>query len=216
MKTSLKLLCCAICIFLGIFFTGCDTPETLENVNYSFCFFKLKDSKYKDYIIMTQHDAPLISNWNPPIMFDTCIVPLFPKREYDKPYFLTNISDPMDYFYNECDLAEADIYYNLHDGYLTFFPYTSIGAQQNECTLLKEKWSEICGLSPDNVTILEPYSNIFEEVWVIKITTLEKLTHKSRSKMTMQDIELAINMIIDNETIEKYCFKVGYPMFSRR
>ena len=85
MKTSLKLLCCAICIFLGIFFTGCDTPETLENVNYSFCFFKLKDSKYKDYIIMTQHDAPLISNWNPPIMFDTCIVPLFPKREYPLP-----------------------------------------------------------------------------------------------------------------------------------
>ena len=213
MNTSAKLVLWAICILFAAFLTSCDTPETIENANYSFCFFKLKDAKYKDYIIMTQYNAPLISNRNPPIMYDTCIVPLFPKRDYNKPYFLTNISNPVDYFYNECDLAEAEIYYSLHDGYLTFFPYTSIGANEG-CVILNEKWSEICGLTPDNVTVSEPYSNIFEDVWLVKIQTLEKLTKKSKSEMTIQDIETAINKIIDNKTIGKYCSNVGCPIFS--
>ncbi|MBP5304070.1 MAG: hypothetical protein J6Z00_04210 [Clostridia bacterium] len=37
---------------------------------------------------------------------------------------------------------------------------------------------------------------------------MEKITHKSRKEMTMDDIEKAINKVIDDGELEKYSKKV--------
>ena len=54
MKTTLKLLCCAICIFLGIFFTGCNTPDPEEDLGpeEKLTIIKFSDPQYANYLIV--------------------------------------------------------------------------------------------------------------------------------------------------------------------
>ena len=55
--------------------------------------------------------------------------------------------------------------------------------------------------------ILGDANSIYSEIRLFEITSLEKITGKNRQEMTIEDIEQAINNVIDDGKLDKYSMK---------
>ena len=49
----------------------------------------------------------------------------------------------------------------------------------------------------------------FKEIRVFEIRSMERLTKKTRTEMTIDDIEQAVNKVIDEGKLDKYSIKVS-------
>lgn len=64
--------------------------------------------------------------------------------------------------------------------------------------------------------IVGSVNSIYKEIWHFDIYSIEKLTGKSRKEMTIDDIENAINIVIDQKKLEKYSTRVYNMWMSRQ
>ncbi len=190
-------------LLMAVCLAGCDTPEQLEGLKYSFSIFRYTDESYKENIItMTQESGvPEIQRTNG--------IYNFPKRKKDAPYFRDPAqTDLSEFYFDICELATEEKVLPLHDGYYTYFPYTALSCNSGEPVMRDCKWEDICSVDVSALPEICPAENIYAEIRSFPIQTLEKKTGKSRKEMTIEDIEKAINEIIDNGEIDKYGEKV--------
>lgn len=197
LNTCFKALSNASIMLITLFFmTGCPTPEKqAENAGGVF-FFQLNED-YKEYALVNCSEP----NKSPTSESQTYYIRNFPYRTADGAYFITDGSF-MERTFDMCDLHEENIFYPLHDEYYTFFPYSNLG-QGNWVSNIK--WKDLCTASKDTMTVIGFCDLYYKNPRMINIPDLERLTHKSRKNMTMDDIVRVINELIDSNSIDKYC-----------
>ena len=201
MKTKILIIVAVLALF-----SSCDTKEKLESIRYRFFIFKYTNDNNKDFII-TKGGTINVS--------DSCLkiingIANFPKRYRNEPYFGSArwLANPEKYTFNICELATEDKLLALHDNYYTYFPYTNI--QYGELDMIRNgKWENICDTNPLNLPIIGDANSIYSEIRSFKIQTLEKISQKSRTEMTIEDIITAINVVIDNGQLGKYSQKTS-------
>ena len=135
----------------------------------------------------------------------------FPKRYRDEPYFFYGSErweqNPEKYTFDICELATEEKLLALHDHYYTYFPYT--GLRQCDKDVVRDgKWSDLCSTDPLTLPVVTSANSLYSEIRMFEIRTLEKLTKKKRDKMTIDDIEKAVNKVIDEGKLDKYSVKV--------
>ena len=202
MKKELLFLC-----VVAMLFCSCDTIQLLEDVKYSFFIFRYADVANKDLIITSSQE--LKSEQDPYGLGVINGIYNYPKRYRNEPYFgkerrAKNIEK---YTYDICELATEEKVLALHDGYFTYFPYTNINNNGDD-VIRDGKWENICDGNPLELPELGKASSLYKEVRLFKIRPLEKITGKSRKEMTIEDIEEAINKLIDKGQLDKYSTKV--------
>ena len=199
MKT--KLLCI---LSLAVTLCSCDTKQTLEDIRYSFFIFIYKDETSKDLIVTT-----LASPETPSGVYN------FPKRYRNEPYFGRErwSENPEKYRYDICELATEDKLLALSGGYYTLFPYTNIHHTEQD-VLRDGKWADICSVNPLELPVISSAYSLYSDIRYFEIRSLEKITGKSRKEMTIDDIETAINKVIDEDKLDKYSRKVSNMWFS--
>lgn len=209
MKNTKSLLLLMSPLFLiAALLTGCDSKEVLERADFAFFIFRLEDESYKELII-TNGD----------------VVPNFPKRSKDGPYFgigtgvyTQGVVDITPYYYDICELATEEKFLALHNNYYTFFPYTGISSfeSSSDTVFVREGiWKDVCNIDPASLPILDNVSEMYSEIRFFEITSLEKITHKNRWKMTIDDMEKAVNKVIDEGELDKYS-RIVYIMWPSR
>ncbi len=191
MKT--KLLCI---LSLAAVLCSCDTKQTLEDIRYSFFIFKYKDEASKDVIVTNPGVTSGIYN--------------YPKRYRNEPYFGKErwFENPEKYHYDICELATEEKLLALHDGYYTLFPYTNM-YHDGDDVIRDGKWTDICDINPVELPELGQAYTLYSEFRLFEIRSLEKITGKSRKEMTIDDIEKAINKVIDEGKLDKYSRNPG-------
>ena len=186
-----KIFLILLCL---LFSAGCDPidPEGdgwRVSRRYTVHFVKFADESYKDYVISK---SP---------------IPTYPKRNDDGPYFISDVEKAKkEQSYDICELASNPVLIELHNGYYMYYPYTKLGCST---AVRNVKWSEVCNVDLDTVGILSDQA--YAEVWHVLLPELKKRTLKSHEKMTIADIEKAINKIIDTNKIEKYAYGTRCP-----
>ena len=180
-------------LFIAVFAIGCDSPQLLEEKEYSFYIFRYADETYKEWIITTNDS-----------------IPKCPKRYKNEPYFGNArwAQNPEKYQYDLCELATEEKLLALHEKYYTYFPYTAIHGDEN-CVARKEKWGNICNANLKDLPVLCSANALYSEIRSFEISSLEKITEKKRQEMTIDDIAKAINTIIDSGQLDKYSTKVS-------
>lgn len=186
-------------LFLLLSFTAllsaCDTPQVLEDTQYSFFIFRYTNELNKEWIITNPNLVNGVYN--------------YPKRYRNEPYFGAErwSQNPEKYTYNICELATAEKLLYLHGNYHAYFPYTNINAYELDEVRIG-KWEDICDINPLNLPIKGSANGLYKEIWHFDIRSLEKITGKSRKEMTIEDMEDAINEVIDKNELGKYSTKV--------
>ena len=176
---------------------SCDTPALLEAKQYAFFIFRFADEADKEWIITCPVSESLP---NPQI---TNGIHNFPKRHHNKPYFADKGNfDSFDI----CELATEEKLLAMHDGYYTYFPYTCI-VDGDMCVVRDGKWETLCDVNPLDLHERGSANGIYADIRSFDIRSLEKITHKSRTEMTIEDIEQAINKVIDEKKLDKYSIK---------
>ena len=203
MKTKLYFL---FVIAFAAILCSCDTQETLEATKYSFCIFQYADDSYKELIItdgcQNKEDGfcKIING-----------ILNFPKRYRNEPYYgvRDRISEnPEKYTFDICELATEEKLLALHGNYFTYFPYTRLDPGNESPVVVRDgKWSRICDINPFELPVLKDSKSIYADIRSFDIRKLEKLTGKSRKVMTIEDIEMAINKVIDDGKLDKYSSK---------
>ena len=194
-------------VALAAFFCSCDTPQTIEDSEYSFFIFSYNDEADKEWIITTNMPTS-----------DTARIRVvngvynFPKRYRDEPYYFGMRQPTTDYekhIFDICELATEEKLLALHNGYYTYFPYTNI-VHSSACAVRDGKWTDICSVNALDLPIrgYATTQDLYKDIRFFGIRSLEKITHKSRKEMTMDDIEKAINKVIDDGKLDKYSTKV--------
>lgn len=195
MKTRFFILIC-----FAIFFCSCDTPETIDSQRYKFCIFRLKNEMYKELIIT--------GNANVSEGYFRTIngINNFPKRYKEEPYFGSArwSQAPEKYTFDICELATEEKLLALHDGYYIYFPYTGLSGDGSSIVVRDGKWDTICSCNPLELSALGESNSIYSEIRLFEIKPLEKITKKSRKEMTIEDIEKAINKVIDDGKLDQY------------
>lgn len=209
MKTKLFLLATIVTVLCG-----CDTPQTLENRLYAFLIFKYTDESYKELIITNNQlnhsngDLKVIDG-----------VANFPKRYRNEPYFSGEqwAKNPEKYTFDICELAIEEKLLSLHNGYYTYFPYTNIHLVNGYPAVIRDgTWEELCDINRLDLPILGDANSIYSEIRLFEITSLEKITHKNRDIMTIEDIEIAINDVIDHGQLDDYSISYNNMWSSRK
>ena len=194
MKTKLLLLITIIALF-----GSCnDSIYGLRNKQYCFYIFRYADTEMmqgvdnKD-VIITTGDNKIITGY---------------KRHRNEPYFGRKFS------FNLCELATEEKLLALHDGWFAYFPYTAL--QFDGCTALARagKWEDVCNVDYAELPILGGANGLYAEVRRFDADQLELITLKNRNKMTIEDIEKAINTLIDQNRVRNHCQQVDGVMYS--
>lgn len=182
---------------------SCDPIWVLQDKEYSFFIFRYADETNKELIITTvlSHDS------TGQAIKGICD---FPKRYKNEPYYSGEkwAQEPEKYHFDICELATEEKLLTLHDGYYTYFPYTNIN-RASEDVIRNGKWENICDSNPTELPILGDASSLYQEIRSFEIRSLEKITGKSRKEMTIDDIEKAINILIDKGQLDTYSVKVS-------
>ena len=195
-----------IIAFYTIFLCGCDSKDKLEGVHYFFFIFRFCNDADKELIITTPAE-----DYSDSAGFGIINgIYNFPKRYRNEPYYNREqwLQDPEKYIYDICELATEEKLLALHDNYYTYFPYTCI-QEQELCVIRQGKWDSICSVNPLELPILGQANSIYSEVRLFEIKALEKLTRKKRKEMTIDDIEKAVNKVIDEGKLDKYSTKTS-------
>ena len=206
MKNKLLfLITCAIIV------SSCsDKIEKLREMEYAFFIFRFSSEANKELIITCPclEDIHVIDSTAGFGMFHG--IYNFPKRYRNEPYYaaLRWTQEPEKYSYYICEFATEEKLLALHDGYFTYFPYTNL-IENDFCVVRDGKWNDICNCNPLDLPILGSPSTssplfFYKEIRFFRIGSLEKITHKSRHEMTIDDIENAINKVIDEGKLDKY------------
>lgn len=189
MKKPISLILLAVLLMLG-----CDKKEVMERYDFAFHIFRLTDESYKELII-TSGD----------------VVHNIPKRSPVGPYFglgdWRRGGDIQHYYFDICELATEEKYLALHNNYYTHFPYTGISYFESaaDTVFIRDgKWEEICDTTLSDLPIMGHVSSMYSEIREFEITSLEKITHMNRWKMSIDDITKAINKVIDDGELDKY------------
>ena len=201
MKKKLLFLC-----VVAMLFCSCDTIQLLEDKQYGFYIFRYTDVANKELIIT----SPLGSRIDSSGLGVINGIYNFPKRYRNEPYYGCErwAKNPEKYTFDICELATEEKLLALHDGYFTYFPYTNINTA-NEDVIRDGKWENLCDGNPLELPVLGEASSLYKEIRLFEIRPLEKITGKSRKEMTIEDIEAAINKLIDEGQLDKYSTKVS-------
>ena len=204
MKTRLLFLC-----VVAMLFCSCDTIQLLEDNRYSFFIFRYADSANKELIITSQagRQAAQTDSFGLGVING---IYNYPKRYRNEPYYGCErwTKKPEKYSFDICELATEEKVLALHDGYFTYFPYTNINTA-NEDVVRDGKWENLCDGSPLELPVAGNAGSLYREIRHFEIRPLEKITGKSRKEMTIEDIEEAINKLIDEGQLDKYSTKVS-------
>ena len=201
MRNKLFIIIAVITIF-----SSCDSVALLREKDYSFFIFRFCNDADKELIITTPAE-----DYSDSAGFGIINgIYNFPKRYRNEPYYNREqwLQDPGKYIYDICELATEEKLLALHDNYYTYFPYTCI-QEQELCVIRGGKWDSICSVNPLELPILGQANSIYSEVRLFEIKTLEKLTRKKRKEMTIDDIEKAVNKVIDEGKLDKYSTKTS-------
>ena len=190
---------------VAMMFCSCDTPQLLEDNRYSFFIFRYADSANKELIITTQ--AGQIDSSGLGVING---IYNFPKRYRNEPYYGNErwAKNLEKYTFDICELATEEKSLTLHDGYFTYFPYTNINSA-NEDVIREGTWENLCEGNPLELPVAGNASSLYQEIRHFGIRSLEKITGKSRKEMTIDDIEKAINKLIDENRLDQYSEKVS-------
>jgi len=218
MKKTKSILLLMFPLFLfGALLCGCDTTEVMERQEYAFNIFRFKDDSYKNLIISVDSEKDTISPYfNGP----KCINGIwnYAKRYRNEPYYglKENLpKNPEKYTFDICELATEEKLLALHDNYYTYFPY-SIITGDGLPVVRDGKWEEICDVNPLELPKKCNVEAIYSEIRFFEITSLEKITRKKRKEMTIEDIEKAINKVIDEGKLDKYSTKRDWITTARQ
>ena len=185
---------------------SCDSYELIESVKYTFYIFRYTDEANKELIITVPNPF-----FDPNGTGTISGILNFPKRYRDEPYFFFGSErweqNPEKYSFDICELATEEKLLALHDHYYTYFPYTGI-RQSGEDVVRDGKWSDLCSTDPLTLPVVTSANSLYSEIRMFEIRTLEKLTKKKRDEMTIDDIEKAVNKVIDEGKLDKYSVKV--------
>ena len=187
MKTKLFFL-----LALAAIFSSCDTKYTRENHTLRFRIFRYAENPLKEGV----DNKDLI------ITYDDSTITNYPKCYRDEPYFF--LKTEYDHSFNICELATEEKVLALHDGWYTYFPYTGLNMMFRKGVIRDGKWEDICTVNYKKLPVLGDENLLYSERHFIDIRTLERITLKSRKKMTIDDITKAINKKIDNGTLNRY------------
>ncbi|MBO4690391.1 MAG: hypothetical protein J5621_05915 [Paludibacteraceae bacterium] len=193
---------------------SCDSPRLLEDKKYGFYIFRYTDEANKELIITAQEP---FSDPGSPATFTSGIIN-FPKRYRDEPYFFGIErweQNPEKYIFDICELATEEKLLALHDHYYTYFPYTGI-RQYGTDVVRDGKWSDLCSTDPLKLPVITDANSLYSEIRKFEIRSLEKITRKKRDEMTIDDIEKAVNKVIDEGKLDKYSVKVDTFWASRK
>lgn len=182
--------------FVALFFS-CDTKYTIENLTLRFYIFRYAEEPLKEGV--DNKDLIITYNEN-----GLAAIPNYPKLYRDEPYFF--LDSERNHTFNICELATEEKVLALHDGWYTYFPYNRIHLtiEPYNVVVRDGKWEDICNVNYKQLPILGDAYLLYSEVHFIDIRTLERITLKSRKKMTIDDIVNAINKKIDNGTLNRY------------
>jgi|GEM_PF-2124085 len=192
MNNKILILLCIV------FFAGCGNVDPDPEADgrkiserYSVWFVKFSNEAYKDYVIAGGS------------------LPTYPKRIENGPYFISDKQKALlEQSYDICEIASQPVLLELHNGYYMFYPFTKLGS--NSGKVINVKWSDICDADFSKARVVS--DRAYSEAWVMQYAALKKLTRKSIDKMTITDIQAAINKVIDKGEIEKYCYGAAYPV----
>lgn len=208
MKTKIALyshrntINCVGIMVIALLLTGCPTPEKRAENSGGVFFFQLNE-EYKEYALVNRTDPtdPTVPSTSESQFY---YIRNYPYRTANGAYFITDGSF-RDRTFDICELTDEHIFYPLHKGYYTFFPFSNLGEGN---WVSNVKWKDFCTASRDTMTVIGFCDLYYKNPRKIKIPTLESLTHKSRKDMTMDDIVRVINKLIDTNSIDKYCHVV--------
>lgn len=194
---------------LAAILCACDTPSLIEKKNYAFFIFRFTNEANKELIITCP------TSENREIVDSTSGIGLIngihncPKRYKNEPYYCLRDSlsqNPEKYIFDICELATEEKLLTLHDGYYTYFPYTAI-IDYDQCVVRDGKWESVCESNPMQWAIHGSANALYKDIRLFEIQSLEKITGKSRKEMTIDDIEKAVNIVIDKDKLDKYSRK---------
>ncbi|MBO4689716.1 MAG: hypothetical protein J5621_02460 [Paludibacteraceae bacterium] len=194
-------------MFVALLYSCISSYQASVDARYVFQIFRYTDEANKELIITTPD--PFV-NPGSPATFASGIIN-FPKRYRDEPYFFYESErweqNPEKYIFDICELATEEKLLALHDHYYTYFPYT--GLRQCDKDVVRDgKWSDLCSTDPLTLPVVTSANSLYSEIRMFEIRTLEKLTKKKRDEMTIDDIEKAVNKVIDEGKLDKYSVKV--------
>lgn len=183
---------------------SCDTPQTLEDMNYAFFIFRFKNDENKELILTSVLGNEILDQVSGAAVING--VYNYPKRYRNEPYYFGSErfqENPSKYVFDICELATEEKLLALHDGYYTYFPYTRI-IDYDQCVVRDGKWENLCNSNPLDLPILGNHSTLYKEMRLFEIRPLEIITGKNRKEMTIEDIEKAVNKLIDEGKLDKY------------
>ena len=193
---------------LAAFFSACDTPALLESKHNSIYIFKYCDENSKDFIITT------LDSLSSKEYYYTNGVVNCPKLKKEEPYFKFMDNEGMTadqyrqkYSFDICELATEEKVIALHGNYYIYYPYVNIALNSDANVIRDGKWKDICNGNPLDLSIRCEGKAIYSEIRTIEGFSLDKITHKKRSEMTIDDIVNGLNKIIDEGKLDKYSIK---------
>ena len=209
------------CIFWGSHPSHPDLVGSDPRGGY-ICFFQFRDTSYINKIIVKYDET-----WKLPDEYDTAkyvtrvgskyVIPLYPKHVEGQPIFgeigdgsLYNIGYMYGDFYELEDLIDSPKFIALKGGYYICYPFTcleSIGLYTNA------EWKDLSTTDFDQVEVV---SSPYKLRYNINERTLAHLTKKSTKHfqkkdaemITIDDIVSTLNMLIETDQIQTYCYKM--------
>lgn len=200
------MLCVALC-------TSCKHKDLIANdpSGGTIYFFQLQDDSFLNKVLV--NTSGVIGHH---YVYGTKYkISLCPKITPETPIFGEGVSNANTSYligedYTIDELVSADSrFVALKDGYYLCYPYACI---EQYAQFLDVEWREFYSVDPDTVHIYDattPYRKRFciKEKALVKLTGKSTLHFQGRSKeqITIEDVIQALNTIIENGEIEKYC-----------
>lgn len=199
---------------ISIVIDGCSASGTAYPPN-EILLFRFVNPELKNnivvYIDTTANEniigTPVVDNSNR-------YIATFPRMIWDKPMFLLS-PDPAPIWpnYERCELSTDSVWIELHDGWFMPNPACRWGSSLVytifSSVALDATWDDICNeeVDLDTATILgNPYQ---DDMLLIYVADIAKLSNIEEEQLTMQDIVSHLNDIIDNNKLEKYAYGCG-------
>ena len=197
-----------IAFLLGIvtMLCSCDTRKTLDEQRYSFCIFQYVNEADSNLIITGNSELPFSNG-----MGVINGIYNYPKRYRNEPYFGSGrwARNPEKYTFDICELETEEKLLPLHGNYYTYFPYTTLSGEGSMVVVRNGSWEQVCDTNPLDLPIIGDANSLYKEIRVFEIRSMERLTKKTRTEMTIDDIEQAVNKVIDEGKLDKYSIKVS-------
>lgn len=188
--------------------------------------FRLRDSSYLQNvraIVATEGDTL------PSSYYKKCgnyYIPTYPRLRSNEPffssqYFIAKGQSIADH-YDICELATAQKYIPLKDGFYMCYPYLEV-SEGSGCQFLNVKWEDICTADFDTVRPLVNLNEfprllsywgcyIISERDIVRFTgkSTDRFKGKSKEKVMIDDIVALFNRMLEDGTIDDCCTPVSY------